>query len=88
LNKLELIKALQDETDISKADAHQVVDIFFGNMADALAKGRRVEIRGLCSFFIKKYKGYMGRNPKSGENVKIRAKKLPFSSVERKSTQG
>jgi len=47
LNKLALIRALQDETDISKADAHAVVDIFFGNMADALVKGRRVEIRGL-----------------------------------------
>ena len=78
MNKLELIKALQDEADLTKDESHAVVDIFFGNIADALVKGRRVEIRGLCSFFIKKYKGYMGRNPKSGKKVKIKPKKLPF----------
>jgi integration host factor subunit beta len=78
LNKLELIRELQNETDLTKADAQAVVDIFFGDMADALAKGRRVEIRGLCSFYVKKYKSYMGRNPKSGKKVKIKAKKLPF----------
>jgi integration host factor subunit beta len=47
-------------------------------MADALAKGDRVEIRGLFSFYVKKYKAYAGRNPRTGENVKIKRKKLPF----------
>jgi len=37
-----------------------------------------VEIRGLCSFFVKTYKSYTGRNPKTGENVTIKPKKLPF----------
>jgi integration host factor subunit beta len=37
-----------------------------------------VEIRGLCSFFVKEYDGYTGRNPKTGEKVKIKPKKLPF----------
>jgi integration host factor subunit beta len=78
LNKLELIRELQNEANISKADAHAAVDIFFGNMTDALVKGRRVEIRGLCSFFVKKYKSYKGRNPKTGKKVKVKAKKLPF----------
>jgi integration host factor subunit beta len=78
MNKLELIHELQNESNISKADAHQVVEIFFNNMADALSKGDRVEIRGLCSFYVKKYKSYTGRNPKTGEKVKIRPKKLPF----------
>ena len=78
MNKLELISALKNEALISKPEAARVVDIFFGNMADALAKGDRVEIRGLCSFYVKKYKSYTGRNPKSGEKVKIKPKKLPF----------
>ena len=47
-------------------------------MANALAKGERVEIRELCSFKVKKYKAYSGRNPKTGEKVKIAPKKLPF----------
>jgi integration host factor subunit beta len=40
--------------------------------------GDRVEIRGLCSFFVKDYRSYIGRNPKTGEKVIIRPKKLPF----------
>jgi integration host factor subunit beta len=47
-------------------------------MAVALARGNRVEIRGLCSFYIKKYKDSVGRNPKTGEKVTIKPKKLPF----------
>ena len=51
---------------------------FFGEMAKAFTKGERVEIRGLCSFFIKEYEGYTGRNPKTGKNVQVAPKKLPF----------
>ena len=47
-------------------------------MAKELAKGGRVEIRGLCSFFVKEYRSYTGRNPKTGKQVKIAPKKLPF----------
>jgi integration host factor subunit beta len=55
--------------------------MFFDEMSNALAKGDRAEIRGLCSFYVKKYKAYSGRNPKTGEKVKVKPKKLPFSSV-------
>ena len=78
MNKLELISALKNEASISKAEAAQIVDIFFCNMADALTKDDRVEIRGLCSFYIKQYKSYTGRNPKTGDKVTITPKKLPF----------
>ncbi len=78
MNKLELIDVLRDETQITKLEAATVVDLFFNEIANSLAKGDRVEIRGLCSFYVKKYKAYAGRNPKTGENVKIKRKKLPF----------
>ena len=78
MNKLELIQALKDATELSRTKAAGVVDIFFYGMADALARGDRVEIRGLCSFFVKEYRAYTGRNPKTGERVKIKPKKLPF----------
>ena len=78
MNKLELIQALRDSIRISKAKAEAIVHLFFNEMADELAKGRRVEIRGFCSFFVKEYDGYTGRNPKTGERVKIKPKKLPF----------
>ncbi|MBN1933006.1 MAG: integration host factor subunit beta [Desulfobacterales bacterium] len=78
MNKLELISALKNEANISKSEAAKVVQIFFDYMADTLAEGERVEIRGLCSFFVKDYKSYTGRNPKTGEKVTIQPKKLPF----------
>ncbi|MDL1979451.1 MAG: integration host factor subunit beta [Deltaproteobacteria bacterium] len=55
-----------------------VVHLFFNEISNALANGDRVEIRGLCSLYVKKYKSYTGRNPKTGEQVKIKSKKLPF----------
>ena len=78
MNKLETISALKKEANISKAEAARVVQVFFDNMADTLTQGEQVEIRGLCSFFVKEYEGYTGRNPKTGEKVSIRPKKLPF----------
>ena len=78
MNKIELIEAVRSSSGLSKSQAYDVVSIFFGSMADALAKGERVEIRGLCSFFVKQYDGYTGRNPKSGVQVAIPPKKLPF----------
>jgi integration host factor subunit beta len=55
---------VEDEANISKAEAARVVQIFFDHMADAMARGERVEIRGLCSFFVKEYRSYTGRNQK------------------------
>ena len=78
MNKLELIQALKDATDLPRTEAAAVVDIFFNGMAKELAEGGRVEIRGLCSFFVKEYRSYTGRNPKTEERVKIKSKKLPF----------
>jgi len=86
MNKLDLISELKTEANINKAEAARVVQIFFDHMAEAMARGERVEIRGLCSFFVKEYKSFIGRNPKTGENVTIKPKKLPFfkSGKERK----
>jgi integration host factor subunit beta len=78
MNKLELVTSLKNVANISKAEASKVVQIFFENISEAMAKGQRVEIRGLCSFYVKKYKSYVGRNPKTGEKVTIKPKKLPF----------
>ena len=78
MNKLELIAMLKKECRISRRKAVAIVDLFFESMSEALARGNRVEIRGLCSFYVKEYKSYTGRNPKTGEKVKILPKKLPF----------
>ena len=78
MNKLEFISAFKKETGITRSEAAQMVDLFFNEMSETLSKGDRVEIRGLCSFYVKKYKSYTGRNPKTGEKVRVVEKKLPF----------
>jgi integration host factor subunit beta len=78
MNKLDLIQVLKDSNHLSRSEAERIVALFFDKISAALEKGDRVEIRGLCSFSVKKYKAYTGRNPKTGEKVKIKPKKLPF----------
>ena len=78
MNKLELIDMLKNECRLSKKEAATIVDLFSESMSEALAKGDRVEIRGLCSFYVKEYKSYQARNPKTGGSVQIAPKKLPF----------
>ncbi len=78
MNKLELISILKEQADLSKAEAAGVIDLIFDKMSDALVRGDRVEVRGLCTFYVKESIGYTGRNPKTGEKVKIKPKKLPF----------
>jgi len=81
MNKLDLTVALKNEAELTKSEAVAVVNLFFNEMANALAKGDQVEIRGLCSFFVKEYKSYQGRNPKTGEPTKVKPKKLPVFKI-------
>ncbi len=78
MNKLDLIETLKNENELSKPEATAVVDVFFNEIGNALSKGDRAEIRGLCSIIVKKYKAYTGRNPKTGKKIKIKPKKLAF----------
>ena len=78
MNKLDLIEALKTEAGITKSEAMAVVNLFFDEMSNALTNGDRVEIRGLCSFYVKKYKAYTGRNPRTGIQTQIKPKKLPY----------
>jgi integration host factor subunit beta len=78
MNKLELIETLREDAGLTKPEVKAVIKTFFDTITDALAKGDRVEIRGLCSFYVKKYKAYAGRNPKTGEPTRVKSKELPF----------
>jgi len=81
MNKQDLIITLRDEAGLTKSEAKAVVSLFFDEMSNALTNGDRVEIRGLCSFYVKQYKAYTGRNPKTGETTQVKSKKLPFFKV-------
>jgi integration host factor beta subunit len=64
-------------------DAEIIVDTIFDSMADALAQGEGIEIRGFGSLKVKDREERVGRNPKTGESVHIPAKKLPFFRIGR-----
>ena len=78
MNKSELIKKLADETNIGLDEASDIVTIFVDTVKKSLLDGDRVEIRGFGSFKIKEYAGYTGRNPKTGESVTVKPKRMPF----------
>jgi integration host factor subunit beta len=81
MNKLGLIEELRNKAGLSTSESRKVVDLFFDEMSNALANGDRVEIRGFCSFYVKHYKAYTGWNPKTGEQIRVKLKKLPFFKV-------
>lgn len=81
MNKSELIELLAMKKDISNKRAEEIVNLVFSSMTDALAAGDRIEIRGLGSFVIKEYDSYTGRNPKTGQPITVKPKKLPFFKV-------
>ncbi|MFH1243790.1 MAG: HU family DNA-binding protein [Pseudomonadota bacterium] len=81
MNKSQLIEALAKEENLPIKKAEEVVNTVFGDMEKALVRGERVEIRGLGSFKVKRYEGYKGRNPKTGEVIEVSRKKLPFFKV-------
>jgi integration host factor subunit beta len=78
MNKADLVNTLKDNNGFTRQQAEKIVDIFFNSMSDALASGQRVEIRGFGTIFVKDYKAYTGRNPKTGEPVQVKNKRLPF----------
>ena len=81
MNKSQLIEALAKAENITLKKAEMVVNAVFENMADALVQKERIEIRGFGSFKVKFYNGYKGRNPKTGDLIKVDGKKLPFFKV-------
>ena len=81
MNKQDLIIKFADKESLSQSVSRSVIDLFFDDMERSLIKGDRVEIRGFGTFKVKEYPGYLGRNPKTGEKVTIKSKKLPVFKV-------
>jgi len=81
MNKSELVEALSLKKNLTYKKSEQIVNLVFDSMAEALINEDRIEIRGFGSFMVKDYKAYMGRNPKTGEVIEVKPKKLPFFKV-------
>ena len=78
MNKAELITKVSEKANVTVQVAKVFVDTLFDRMRKGLEKGERIEIRGFGSFVVRNYRGYKGRNPKTGEVVDVAPKKLHF----------
>lgn len=77
MTKSELISTLSDKADVSKKEAETVLNTFMGTVIDTLKKGEEVALTGFGTFSVKKRAARMGRNPQTGEAIKIKAAKVP-----------
>ena len=77
MNKSELINALAEKTQLSKKDAEKALNAFVGTISGSLAKGEKVQLIGFGTFQTSERKAREGRNPQTGDKVKIAAATLP-----------
>jgi len=81
MNKSDLIAALAAKENLTEKQATDTINLIFTGSMDTLKKGDRIEIRGFGSYSVREYGSYAGRNPKTGDIVDVRPKKLPFFKV-------
>ncbi len=76
MNKAQLIDAMADKAGLTKADAKKALDAFVGATTDALKGGDRVALIGFGSFSVSERSARTGRNPQTGKEIQIAAKKV------------
>lgn len=82
MTKSELIEKVADQIPGErKKDAEVIVNTVFDRMVEALASGDRIEIRGFGSFHLRQRRARLGRDPKTGNQVEVAEKKVPFFKV-------
>lgn len=77
MTKAELIDKVAEKTKLTKKDSAKVIDAIIGSINGALAKGNKVQLVGFGSFEVKKREARKGRNPQTGAEIKIAARKVP-----------
>jgi DNA-binding protein HU-beta len=77
MNKAELVDAVASAANLSKADAGRAVEAFVDSVTRALKKGQQVAVVGFGTFSVKHRAARAGRNPRTGETIKIAASKVP-----------
>lgn len=81
MTKADLIAVVAEKLKFPWARAELLVDQIFASMSDALMRGDGIEIRGFGSFTVREYRAYNGRNPRTGETVHVKPKRLAFFKV-------
>lgn len=81
MNKSELVEAIAKKTDASNASVERMVNAFIETVTTSLTKGQSVQLVGFGSFGVTKRKARTGRNPRTGDAIKIAAAKVPRFSA-------
>lgn len=81
MTKADLINLISSKANITRLKSEAVVNAIFDSMVEALVNESRIEIRGFGSFVNREYEAREGRNPRTGEVIKVEGKKLPFFKV-------
>lgn len=78
MTKAELVDEVARSTELTKKHAEIIVNTVFESIVDSLKAGEKIELRGFGSFRIRKRGARIGRNPKTGDKVKVPAKRIPY----------
>ncbi|MBI3317398.1 MAG: HU family DNA-binding protein [Candidatus Omnitrophica bacterium] len=81
MNKAQLASEIAKRTKLSKAKSWEVINATFESIKGSLKKGQKVSLIGFGSFLVKNRKARTGRNPKTGETIQIKARKVPAFSA-------
>lgn len=81
MTKSQLVDAVAETIDYPRKTVEVVVNAIFDGMVDAMKSNERVEVRGFGNFTVRSYRPYTGRNPKTGQQVDVPAKRMPFFKV-------
>lgn len=73
-----LLALVRDNPELRADDIERIVDVFFDEIAQRLADGGRVELRGFGAFSTRERNARKGRNPRTGESVEVPGKRVPF----------
>jgi len=88
MTKSDLITLLSTKNNLTEVQAAKIVNLIFDGFKDALVKGDRIEIRGFGSVVLREYGNYTGRNPKTGKEVEVKSKRLPYFKVGKELKEG
>jgi integration host factor subunit beta len=78
MTKAELVEEVARSTELTKKHAEIIVNTVFESIVDSLKAGEKIELRGFGSFRIRRRGSRIGRNPKTGDRVKVPAKRIPY----------
>ncbi len=76
LTKFNIVKSLNDEIGLNKREAKELVDSFFDNIKKLLSQGQEVKLSGFGNFQLKDKSSRPGRNPRTGDDVEIKARRV------------